>query len=69
MFTYIAVGGKPSQVDRSSIGVQYTEDNRPDFLGYAVANISWERPEESTFSRSELKGEGKVKFLNSGSLN
>lgn len=41
------VGGKPSQVDRSSIGVQYTEDNRPDFLGYAVANISWERPEES----------------------
>ncbi len=38
------VSGFPGQVDASSIAVYYSEDSRPDFLGYAVANITWERP-------------------------
>ena len=39
------MGGRPSQVNRGSIRVSYTEDLREGYRGYSVANISWSRPE------------------------
>ena len=43
----LTVGGWPTQVDQDSIRIQYTEDKRQEFLGYSVANISWNKPEST----------------------
>ena len=44
-YLYLTVGGRPSQVNRGSIRVSYTEDLREGYRGYSVANISWNKPE------------------------
>jgi hypothetical protein len=40
------VGGWPSRVNESTISISYNEDTRDGYLGYAVANISWARPQD-----------------------
>ena len=36
------VAAYPAQVNQTSIGVEFSEDTRNGFFGYAVANLSWE---------------------------
>lgn len=40
--TTTAVAAYPSQVNQTSIQVEFSEDTRDGFFGYAVANLSWE---------------------------
>ena len=42
--TTTAVAAYPSQVNQTSIQVEFSEDIRDGFFGYAVANLSWEAP-------------------------
>ena len=32
-------------MSQDTISISYSEDTRDGYLGYAVANISWERPQ------------------------
>ncbi len=45
-FFCFTVGGRPGKVPEGSVSVGYTEDLRRDFFGYAVANVSWSKPQE-----------------------
>ena len=42
LHTITAVAAYPSQVNQSTIQVEFSEDTRNGFFGYAVANLSWE---------------------------
>ena len=42
-----AVGGYPNQLSAQSIQITYTEDDREGYHGYAVAKISWTKPEST----------------------
>lgn len=44
LHTVTAVTAYPSQVNHSRIHVEFSEDTRNGFFGYAVANLSWEAP-------------------------
>ena len=44
MIITTAVAAYPSQVNQSSIQVEFSEDTRDGFFGYSVANLSWESP-------------------------
>ena len=39
------VSGVPGQVDTDSVSVTYSEDLRPGYFGYAIANITWAKPQ------------------------